>query len=290
MGEVVERARLQPQRLVEGQVEGARHHLLREALRERRAARQESGESQGLRQQVGGGDDAVHQADAQRMRGVDAPAREDELHGVAETHDAREPHAAAVAGVEAPVHVLMGEFGVGRTEAQVAGLRELQPARDRVAVDRRHDRLVDGEAAGDAAEARPFREAPAEFGRRAPGVVHGVGLEVGAGAEGLVASPGEHGDPRRVVRREFPPARDQPVVGREIERVHLVRPVDGDQAHGTLRLVADVAHRSSPSRLRAAPLSAAATSIRLAMLCTGRKSSICGRIARTPPASGLNPS
>ncbi len=37
-------------------------------------------------------------------------------------------------------------------------------------------------------------------------------------------------------------------------------------------------------------LSAVAMSMRLAMLWTGRNSSMCGRIVRTPPASGLKPS
>ena len=40
----------------------------------------------------------------------------------------------------------------------------------------------------------------------------------------------------------------------------------------------------------AGSLSAAAMSMRLAMLWTGLNSSMCGRIVRTPPASGLNPS
>ena len=142
--------------------------------------------------------------------------------------------------MEAPVHVLMGELGVGRAEADVAGLGELKPARDRVAVDRRDDRLVDLEAARDAAEAGAVGKARAELGRRAAGVVHRVGLEVGAGAEGLVARAGDDRDPRLVVRREFAPALDQPVIGREVEGIHLLGAVDGDQAHVAVRLVADV--------------------------------------------------
>ena len=114
-----------------------------------------AGEFHGLRHQVGGGHDAVDEADAERVLGVDAPAREDDFHGIAEAHDLRQAHAAAVARVEAPVHVLMGELRVGRAEADVAGLGELQPAGDRVAVDRRDDRLVDLKPSGDAAEAGP---------------------------------------------------------------------------------------------------------------------------------------
>ena len=193
-------------------------------------------------QQVGGRHDAVDQADAVGMLGIDPLAGQDDLHRMTEPHDLRQSDQAAVAGVEAPLRVLQGELGVRRAEAQVAGEREFKPAGNRVAVDRRQNRLVDVEVAGDAAEAGAVGEVLAKFRRGGLREIHRVGLEIGAGAKGLRAGTGDHRDPCLVVGVEVAPDRHQFIIGGEVQRIHPLRAVDGDQSDVLMAGIENVGH------------------------------------------------
>ena len=77
-------------------------------------------------------------------------------------------------------------------QKNIAGERDLQPAGHGVSVHRRHNRLVDLQVAGDAAEAVTVGIAAAELGARASREGHGVGLEISVGTERLVSHPGQH--------------------------------------------------------------------------------------------------
>ena len=238
----MERAHLGLELLLQCHADDLAHGLLGEPVRERRPRRQHRRVVHRARQQVRRRPDAVDEADPQRVLGTDALAGEDHLHGVAESDDHRQAHEAAVAGVEAPSRILQAELGVRRGEAHVAGERQLEPPRDGEAVDRGQDRLVDVEPARDAAEAVSGDEALPELGRRRCAEGDGVGLQVRAGAEGLRAGTRQHGDARLLVGVEGAEGLDQRLVSCEVERVHLLRPVDDDQADGIVALDADVGH------------------------------------------------
>ena len=70
-------------------------------------------------------------------RGVDAARGEQEVERVRVAEHAREPDRAAVDQRHAPAPAEHAENGVACGHAQVAPDRELEPARDRVALDRR---------------------------------------------------------------------------------------------------------------------------------------------------------
>ena len=118
------------------------------------------------------------------MLGIDALARQDHLHRVAEPDDHRQADQAAVAGVKAPLAVLQRELGIGGAKPQVAGQRQLEAAGDGIAVDGGEDRLVDVEATRNAAQTVALDPALAELGRRRRRKRHRVGFQIGAGAKG----------------------------------------------------------------------------------------------------------
>ena len=72
--------------------------------------------------------------------------------GVPETDDLLQADETAVAGVEAPAHVVEAELRVRRAEADVAGERELEAPGHGEPVDRGDDRLEHVEVAGDAVQ------------------------------------------------------------------------------------------------------------------------------------------
>src|SRR5439155_20136776 len=78
--------------------------------------------------------DAVHEADAESLLGVDKPAGEDEPLRDAEAADAGEPLRAAPAGDDPEVDLGLAELRPGGCVAQVAAERELAAAAERKAV------------------------------------------------------------------------------------------------------------------------------------------------------------
>jgi hypothetical protein len=83
----------------------------------------------------------VHQPDAERLRGVDQLAGQDQPHRLARTDHAREPLRAAAARDDPEVDLRLPQARGVRGDAQVAGQRQLAPAAEREAVDHRDHRL-----------------------------------------------------------------------------------------------------------------------------------------------------
>ena len=139
---------------------------------------------------------------------------------------AGEADRAAVHQRDAPAPAVDAEHRVLGGDAQVAPDRQLEPAGDRVALDRGDHRL---------AEQHPRRpDRPVAVGldpaaRGAARLAHR--LEVGAGAE-LAARAGQHRDGQRVVGVEAPERVGQRVRGRAVDRVRHLGPVDRHDATG----------------------------------------------------------
>src|SRR5215204_4963317 len=109
--------------------------VLGKALCERSAPGQHCGVIHALLKQVCGRVNAIDEADAERMLGIDPLARQHDLQCMSEADDLRQPYQTAVASVEAPFDILKSELRIGRAEADVACKCEFEAARDGVAVD-----------------------------------------------------------------------------------------------------------------------------------------------------------
>ena len=90
-----------------------------------------------------GRDHPVDQADRQRLVGLDEPAGEDQVLGLAGADQPGEPLGAAGAGDDAEQDLGLAEHGVLGGEPDVGAQRELAAAAERVAGDRGDDRLGD---------------------------------------------------------------------------------------------------------------------------------------------------
>ena len=131
----------------------------------------------------------------------------------------REPDRAAVDERYAPPPAEHAEHRVARGDAQVAPQRELEPARDRVALDRGDHGLR---------QQHPRRSHRAvALGLNAVAAVVADRLQVGAGAE-RAARAGEHRDVVRVVGVERAERVGELGRGRAIDRVAALGPVDRD--------------------------------------------------------------
>jgi len=95
--------------------------------------------------------DAAYQPRALGLDGVHAPAGEAKLHGLGFADGAGEPLRAAGAGHDAEIDLWLAEGGIVAGKNNVAGHGELAAAAERVARDRRDDRLA---AIADAVERR----------------------------------------------------------------------------------------------------------------------------------------
>src|SRR5262252_5779021 len=93
-----------------------------------------------------------------------------------------------------------------------------------MAIDRGDDRLLDLQAARESTAEMPVDLLPAQ---RPLAIARDQGLEIGAGGEGLVAGASEDSDLQRGISVEAAPGPSQLGIGRGIERVHRLRPVDG---------------------------------------------------------------
>ena len=98
--------------------------------------------------------------------------------------------------------------------------RKRHPHADAMTEQRRDDRFLQRDA--DA-----WNRAQERFGRyHAPGSADF--LDVGPGAEGFRPGAGEHGDPHGFVSCDVLPDFSQPLLGRNVECIENVRPVEGD--------------------------------------------------------------
>ena len=88
-------------------------------------------------------DEPVGEAHALRLLARDTAAGEHEIERVRVADHAGEAHGAAVDERHAPTPAEDAEHRVARRDAQIAPQRELEPTRDRVALDRGDHRLVE---------------------------------------------------------------------------------------------------------------------------------------------------
>ena len=72
--------------------------------------------------------------------------------------------------------------------------------------------------------------------------IQGVGFKVCTRAERFLARPGNDGHPRGVIGIKRLPDFNQRIIGREIQRIHFVCAIDGDQSHVTVGFIEDVRH------------------------------------------------
>ena len=158
------------------------------AWRSRRRARRRVGEVR-RRHDVG---DEAERVGALR---ADAPPGEDQLLGDGDAGDARQPLGAARARDDPQPHLRQPELGGVGGDAEVAGERQLEPAAERGAVDRRDHRPRER---GDGVHQRlsSSRKPQRLLERHRPPL-----LEIGAGAERL-ARPGQHDRPQVVAALE----------------------------------------------------------------------------------------
>ena len=119
------------------------------------------------RVELPGGIDRIDQADAQRLVGVDAAGRVDQLLGQADPDRARQPLGAAHVGHDAEPDLGDGEDRALGGEADVAAERQLEAAADADALERGDDRHAAGLEPAEAL--LQMREMPADGGERRAG-------------------------------------------------------------------------------------------------------------------------
>ena len=101
------------------------------------------------------GDELVDDAELLRLFGRDMTARDDHLHRRLRADQPRQPLRPAAARQDADQHLGQADLGARHRDAVMAGERDLEPAAQRIAVDRRDDRL--GARIEDLVRARPGR-------------------------------------------------------------------------------------------------------------------------------------
>ena len=174
-------------------------------------------------------DDLVQETHSERFLGGDHATGQDHVEGPAEADDSRQPLRAAVDQGHAEAPLREAEGRTARGHAQVAPQGELEPAGQAPARDRR-DRRLRRDPPGEAE--RPLRQHQPRDERL-------DGLEVGAGAEGLLAAAGEHEDARLVVGLEALDGTGEQLGGGPVDGVTALGTVDGEHRGGAAVLVAD---------------------------------------------------
>ena len=136
-----------------------------------------------------GGDDLVHQTEPQRLAGALALAGEDHVEGRARADETRQPLAAAGAGDEPELYLGEAELRLGMIggDPVVTGQRELEPAAQTGAVNRRDDRL--GQRLDPAHHLLSLEAQPLGLDL---GGERGELLDVGAGDEGVGLAGDQH--------------------------------------------------------------------------------------------------
>ena len=182
--------------------------------------------------------DLGDQPEALGLLDVDHPAGDHEVERAPAADDARQPLGAAVDQRHAEAPLGEAEPGARRGDPQVAPQRELEAA---------------GQApAGDGGDRRLGRGEAGEAERAAGGVSFErlERLEVGAGAECLVARAGDDQRAGAVVVREGAEPVVERLRGGAVDGVAPLRPVDGEDGGGAGALVPDRVATSRHARRR----------------------------------------
>ena len=182
---------------------------------------------------------------AQRALGVDRLGRQQHLERHAGPAGVDQPHDPAVAVVVAAARLERAELRPLGGDPDVARERGLEPAGERPAVDGRDRRLGDAvQPAG--SPPSPVGDVVAHLARRRV-LDHrrDVGLQVGAGAEG-VAGAGQDRDVDRVVVAEVLPGLPQQLVRLRVDRVLRLGPVDRQVGDPVALLGQELRHRARP--------------------------------------------
>ena len=170
-----------------------------------------------------GGHDLVDEAEGVGPLGVDGVAGHGQLERDGHRQPLGHPDQAAGAGDQPPLGLGDAEGGVLGGDHQVAREHDLEAAGQRRAVDGGDDRL--GEVAlGQPAEAaaRPHD---------VPALAAAEGLEVHAGAEGLVAAAGDDDDPAVGVLGQLVHGGGHRLAHGAVDGVARLGPVDGEDLH-----------------------------------------------------------
>src|SRR5215213_3776975 len=178
---------LAAQALVEVGAGGRLDRLLGHAQRDGALLGDAVGQLQGLRFEVGRGDDEVDEAEVVGVLRVDHVAREDQLHRLTLADESRQALGAAAAGDDAEVDLGLAEARRLAGDADVAGEGQLAAAAEAEAVDHGDDRLGEGVHGG---EERARRH---HVALRDGGAPHEL-TDVGAGDESLLARAGDDDD------------------------------------------------------------------------------------------------
>ena len=151
-----------------------------------------------------------------------------QLHRDAVGDAARQAQERAAGRDERALDLGDAELGLAGGDDEVAGQRDLEPAGDGEALDRRDERLARG-ALGDARE-------PAVAHPRA--LAAHEGLEIHAGAEAR-AGAGDDADRKVALGVELVERRRHPFGQRQVDRVARVRAVERDEQHAVAALGED---------------------------------------------------
>ena len=184
----------------------------------------------------------VDQTDILRALGIDGLAHQLQFHGDTHSTGVDEANDPPVGEVHATANVEESEGGIFGGDADVAGQSQLDTASDHPPVEGRDDWFASMvQAPCDASGEAAVQQASAQFGARLqPGV--DMGLQIGSGAERLVAGTGEYGDSHLGVAGELRPCFEQQIVGLCVDRVPNLRPVQGDVGDSVALFVDDFAH------------------------------------------------
>src|SRR5690606_20492029 len=184
------------------------------------------GEGEGPRLQFGGRHHLVDDPKLQGALCIHRRAGEAQFQRGGAAGQAQQALGAAEARDQAEVDFRLADLGRVRGDAQVAAHRQFQTAAQCETVHHRDDRLGQGLDEAHHPLAAQGEVAALDRGQR----VHL--RDVGAGHEGFGTGAGKHHHPDRVVVRGGAEGRVQRIQGRRVQRVQLVRAVDGEHADG----------------------------------------------------------
>ncbi|MNL10688.1 hypothetical protein D3C87_1314950 [compost metagenome] len=171
----------------------------------------------------------AYQSEPQRLLRIDTISGQEQQHGAGSAYRPWQTLSAAAARYAAQPHLRQPEAGVLGGDANVAGQRQLQPAANRMAVDGADDGLGDVHARQDVVglAATECQLGKALLGR------HRL-LQVGSGAERLIARTRQNDGPDAVVGGNPGPGPAQFSPGFRIDRVHGFWPRQGKRRDAIL--------------------------------------------------------
>jgi len=200
--------------------------------RQRRVRGDRVGQLERRREQCVARHHPVQEPDLERARRSDGPRAEQELVRVHPAYLPRQEHRRVPRRVEPERDLFEREGRLGHRDAQLARQHEIEAARARMAVDRRHERDLQVEPGE---QRRRHVAQPGEVGGIDPLAArqrlrHGDGrAHVHAAAEHALSCPRHHRAAQLGVRRDLAPSARELVQHARVERVRTVRPVDRHQ-------------------------------------------------------------